>query len=187
MDIHVCDTSSTEGKIALNNLTRLKKKNLITFSAPMSNGVGVMVSKIIAMASNSPTGLVKNLSIWAHGGPGSQGVSRGAESAQNEHWAGIDLRTLATNKDMRDLLSRLWEVLDWNGRVELRGCKVGAGVEGQKFLNVLTVLWEVPVYAGEVDQLLTSAPGLELAWAGTVHVATPGSSGTSTFKGEIQY
>ena len=188
INVHVCDTSSKEGIAAANNLQRIKFKHIIIFSAPMSNGVGVMVEKVVAEAQKSPTGLIKKLAIWAHGGPGSQGVSRGRESEFNKDWAGIDLDTLAHNQDMQNLLRRLWDVLDWNGWVELRGCQVGAGVAGSMFLTILAnKIWEVPVYAGEVDQaVVVGGNGLELAWTGTVHVATPGMMGTSTFQGQIR-
>lgn len=186
MNVHVCDTSSNEGVLAFNNLTRIKAQHVIAFSAPMSNGVGVMVRKIMAEAEKSPTGTIKTLAIWAHGGPGSQGISRGRESAGNAHWAGIDLETLASDQSMRETLGQLWQVTDWNGWVELRGCSVGAGVRGQQFLNILAAIWEVPVHAGEVDQAVTSVSGLELAWTGTVHVARPGVSGTTTFQGAIR-
>jgi hypothetical protein len=145
-----------------------------------------MVGKVIAEAEKSPTGTIKTPAIWAHGGPGSQGISRGAESAGNAHWAGIDLDTLATNESMRETLGQLWQVTDWNGWVELRGCRVGAGVRGQHFLNILTTIWGVPVHAGEVDQLITGLSDFELAWTGTVHVARPGVSGTTTFQGQIK-
>jgi hypothetical protein len=50
-----------------------------------------------------------------------------------------------------------------------------------------TAIWEVPVYAGEVDQaVVVDGSGLELAWTGTVHVAKPGMTGTSTFQGAIR-
>jgi len=109
MNVHVCDTFSREGVVAFNNLTRIKAQHLITFSAPMSNGVGVMIGKVIDEAASSPTGTIKTLAIWAHGGPGSHGVSRGADATGNAHWAGIDLETLASNEDMRSTLGRLWE------------------------------------------------------------------------------
>lgn len=186
MEVHVCDTSSNEGIVAANNLKRIKASNVILFNAPMSNGVGMMVSKVIEQAADSPTGLIKVLRIWAHGGPGSQGITRGRESAANADWAGIDLETLAKNTEMAKTLIQLEQVLDWYGRVELRGCKVGAGVRGQIFLNYLANLWRVPVYAGEVDQgIVVGGYGLELAWSGTVHVARPGVSGTTTFKGKL--
>src|SRR5262245_23058958 len=186
-NVHVCDTSSNEGIIALNNLKRIKVGHVLTF-APMSNGVTVMVNKVVAEAEQSPTGMITKLAIWAHGGPGSQGISRGAESSFNADWAGIDLQTLATNKDMRDTLRRLWDVLDWKATVELRGCKVGAGTAGSQFLTLLAnAIWQVPVYAGEVDQaVVVGGDGLELAWTGTVHYAKPGMSGTSTFQGQIR-
>jgi hypothetical protein len=187
INVHVCDTSSREGKVALNNLNRIKAQHVITFSAPMSNGVGVMIGKVMEEATKSPTGTIKKLAIWAHGGPGSQGVSRGADATGNAHWAGIDLETLAGNEDMRSTLGQLWTVTDWNGWVELRGCRVGEGVRGQQFLNILTILWGVPVHAGEVDQsVVVGGSGLELAWTGTVHVAKPGVSGTTTFQGQIK-
>jgi hypothetical protein len=187
INVHVCDTSSNEGVIAFNNLKRIKFGHVITF-APMSNGVTVMVNKVLAEAEQSPTGMIKKLAIWAHGGPGSQGISRGAESKFNADWAGIDLQTLANNREMRDTLRRLWDVLDWNGWVELRWCQVGAGAAGSQFLTLLaTAIWEVPVYAGEVDQaVVVDGSGLELAWTGTVHVAKPGMTGTSTFQGAIR-
>jgi hypothetical protein len=54
---------------------------------------------------------------------------------------------------MRDTLRRLWDVRDWNGWVELRGCQVGAGAAGSQFLTLrANAIWEVSVYAGEVDQ-----------------------------------
>src|SRR5687768_9747700 len=117
INVHVCDTSSREGMIALNNLKRIKAAHVITFSAPMSNGVGVMVGKVIAEAEKWSTGMIKKLAIWAHGPSGSQGISRGAESAGNVHWAGIELETLASNKSMQEMLGRLWDVLDWKGWV----------------------------------------------------------------------
>ena len=189
MEVHVCDVNDRVGLAARNTLVAQKKKHVIELHG-MSNGVTQMVAKILKEAEDSSS-MVDKLAIWGHGGSGSVGVSRGTESARNVDWAGIDIENLIdTTKDsegaekgkkMRDTLRRLWDVLSYSAIVELRGCDVAKGVRGQQFLMVLASIWEVPVRAGAVTQY-----GPTFGWAGVVHEARPGMSGTTTFQGDIQ-
>jgi hypothetical protein len=188
MEVHVCDVTDSAGMAARNTLVAQKKKHVIELYG-MSNGVTQMVKKIIEEAGDS---MIDKLVIWGHGGPGSQGVSRGTESDRNADWAGIDIENLIDRtsdgeevkrqkKLMRDTLRLLWDVLDYSGVVELHGCSVGSTPAGQVFLMALANIWEVPVRAGSVTQY-----GPNWSWAGVVHEAKPGMSGTTTFQGSIK-
>lgn len=188
MDAHVCDVNDTVGLAARNTLVAQKKAHVIELNG-MSNGVTHMVSKIVEEAGDS---LIDTLAIWGHGGPGSVGISRGETSVHNADWAGIEIENLLERttdseeeklrkRKMRSTLRKLWNVLGWNAVVELRGCKVGQGVRGQVLLTALANIWEVPVRAGDVDQY-----GPKWGWAGTVHEARPGMSGTTTSPGDIR-
>jgi hypothetical protein len=189
MDVHVVDTSSPTGLLVCSNLTRISMKHVISLDAPQSNAVPVMVGRIMAEAQKSSEMIMK-LAIWGHGHAGAQGVSRGTDADGDRHWAGIDLDVLenehiVSTHTLTRTLKQLWDVLDWDGWVELRGCNVAEGARGQRFLNVLADIWQVPVYAGEVFQVVSGLRGLAFAWTGTVHIAKPGMSGTTTFQGQV--
>lgn len=189
MEVHACDVTDKVGVATRNALIAQKKKHVIEIHG-MSNGVTHMVEKVLKEAEDSSS-MIDKLVLWGHGGSGSMGISRGTESEHNVNWAGIDIENLIdTTKDtegaqkgkkMRDTLRRLWDVLSWSAIVELRGCDVAKGVRGQQFLMVLANIWEVPVRAGAVTQY-----GPTFDWAGVVHEARPGMSGTVTFQGGIQ-
>ena len=188
MEVHVCDVNDRVGLAARNTLVAQKKEHVIELNG-MSNGVTHMVSKIIEEAGDS---MIDTLAIWGHGGPGSVGISRGQASVHNADWAGIDIENLIEKttdreeeklqkKRMRSTLRKLWNVLNWDAVVELRGCSIASGVRGQVLLTALANIWEVPVRAGNVDQY-----GPKWGWVGTVHEARPGMSGTTTFQGNVK-
>jgi len=190
MEVHVCDISDGAGMAARDTLVAQKKKHVIELYG-MSGGVTHMVAKILKEAEDSSS-MIDKLVIWGHGGPGSQGVSRGEESARNADWAGIDIENLLDRtsdgeevkrrkKLMRNKLGELWNVLSYSAIVELHGCNVASTTIGQIFLMALANIWEVPVRAGTVTQY-----GPSWSWAGAVHEARPGMSGTTTFQGSIK-
>lgn len=126
----------------------------------MCNGVGQLATDVTNLASSGKLGVLR---IWSHGFPGGQGVSSGMPDARfsaKGQRAGFALNNFAEVE--RDL-SRLTSCFASGGRVELRGCSVGTGDDGRRFLQELARLWRVDVYAAENSQ-----PIGPLEWVGPV-------------------
>lgn len=131
----------------------------------MCNGVGQMVTDITRLAS---PGQVAVLRIWSHGYPGGQGVSTGMPDARIKargERAGIGLTNLP---DLDPDLARLAPYFQPRGRMELRGCSVGGGFDGLKFLGDLAKALGVEVCAA-----LNEQPIGPLEWAGPVLTVAP--------------
>jgi hypothetical protein len=134
----------------------------------MSNGVAQMVSSVANAAS---AGAIDALRIWGHGGPGSQNVTGGADGASTDQdFAGV---SGANFSQTAGVLKQLTPLFSSSGRAELRGCSVGAGLDGNVLLLDLAALWNVPVYGGDVDQ-----SGGD--WSPPVSCAAPGGALSTT-------
>lgn len=128
----------------------------------MSNGVGQMISDIKQVAR---VGGVNVLRIWSHAAPGSQNVSAGQED-QDVHWSGISTANIDA---MQNTLATLTPYFSASARVELRGCEVAAGSDGEALLKRLARIWGVTVQGGIVDQ-----DGID--WVGPVHQSDSGGN-----------
>ncbi len=127
----------------------------------MSNGVGQMISDIKQRAS---IGRLERLRIWSHGAPGMQNVSAGASGSGAVHWASLSVSNIA---QVRETLAQLRPYFSpHHAHVELRGCNVAQGAQGEQLLVELARIWGVPVQAGTVVQTTGR-------WAGTVVQAEP--------------
>ena len=107
-----------------------------------------MVDDALASAGDHPLG---TLTITDHGGPGRQQI-------------GDELMTAAALRDpehpeMREALSRLYGHFGEDGRINLGGCEVGAGPEGEELAREMVAIAGVPVSAGLETQ--NPLPGYE--------------------------
>ena len=114
----------------------------------MSNGIAQMITDISKIAGY---GSVEVLRIWSHGRPGGQTVSggHGGEAYRVAHWTGISVANIGA---MRSVLTRLNPYLARGARIELRGCDVGAGTDGERLIGELARIWRSPVQAGTTTQ-----------------------------------
>lgn len=140
----------------------------------MCNGVGQMVTQATGLASS---GRIQVLRIWSHGSPGGQGVTSAGSDAQHSpkgQRAGISLGNLP---EVQGDLARLAPFMAPGGRVELRGCSVGTGDDGARFLQALAGLMRTDVLAAKNPQ-----PIGPLEWAGPVLKAMR-NGGVATISG----
>lgn len=138
------------------NLRRNRNQHVFVYGG-MSNGVGQMVTDVGKVAR---PGSLYVLRIWSHGGSGGQGVSTMRGVAPAGQRAGI---SLGNWMDIADSLVRLRPCFERSGRLELRGCEVGAGFDGDDFLKLLARTVGVDVYAAQRPQ-----PIGPTGWAGPV-------------------
>ena len=127
----------------------------------MSNGVGQMIADIIRIA---PVGGIEILRIWGHGRSGGQSISGGhaGEEGRRLHWTGISVANIDA---MHDQLAELAPYFAHGARVELRGCSVAEGDDGEALLQRLATIWGARVQAGTLTQYS--------AWTGPVHESSP--------------
>lgn len=126
-----------------------KGNQLIMKFGGMSNGVGQMVTNVTRLAH---LGEVRVLRLWSHGFPGGQGVSQGFPDARfspRGQRVGI---SRANFSEVEPELSRLVPYFGVGGWLELRGCTVGAGMDGTDLLSMLATLIKVPVWAAINNQ-----------------------------------
>jgi hypothetical protein len=94
----------------------------------MSNGVGQMISDIMQRV---PMGRLERLRIWSHGAPGMQNISAGRSGSGAVHWASLSLSNIA---QVRETLAQLRPYFSSHAHVELRGCNVAQGSQGERLL-----------------------------------------------------
>jgi hypothetical protein len=137
-----------------------KSNQIILKYGGMANGVGQMVSDIKRKAQ--PRGL-KVLRIWSHGSSGGQGVSLSPNvnpvNPKGQR-AGI---SMPNYPEVKPALDQLTPYFAPDGRVELRGCNVGAGYDGIGLVKALAELWQVDVYAAIYNQ-----PIGPIGWQGPI-------------------
>jgi len=163
MIVDVIDMEDPElGRDRRAQLDRLGARSLQLVMYGMCNGVGQMVQDV---ASRVPAGRLQVLRIWSHGRAGGQTISggHGGEAYRVAHWTGISIANLGA---LTPTLSRLKPLFAPRARVELRGCEVASGSDGQSLLLGLARIWGVPVLAGTATQYRAE-------WDGTVAQATP--------------
>ena len=150
------------GKDREGQLNRLHAQSIRMVMYGMCNGVAQMISDIAQLA---PIAGVKVLRIWSHGRSGGQTFTggHGGEAYRVAHWTGISIANIDA---MQETLKKLTPYLSPHGRVELRGCEVASGKDGEQLLLRLAKIWEVPVLAGSATQYRAE-------WDGTVVKATP--------------
>jgi len=135
----------------------------------MSNGVGQFVTDVRNVAR---PGSVEVLRIWSHGGSGGQGLSTMPGVSAKGQRAGI---SLGNWQQIDKVLEPLKAYFTPAGRLELRGCEVGVGLDGDAFLLELARLLKVPVYAAQNPQ-----PIGPIEWAGPVVSMKPDGSRSVT-------
>jgi hypothetical protein len=131
----------------------------------MCGAVEHIVHQIIKRAGFP--GRIKLLRFHGHGAPGAMNVAAGRED-YDVHHSGFSTANLSSTTGP---LSKLTPYFGPRGRVELHGCKVAMGPEGQKLLRRLAKIWGVPVTAGTENQLGGGAD--QFTFEGPVHTAMP--------------
>lgn len=109
-----------------------------------SNGVGLLVSRIVQAGQAKQLGLLR---IFGHGGKGLQMISGGKggiPGGAGEHAAAL---TPTITRRMRPELKRVAAAFSPYGSAELHGCRVADGSTGRLLLKDLAEEWGVPVTA----------------------------------------
>jgi hypothetical protein len=188
--IDITDPLLNDTKTRLDGLGRSK---ILTYRS-MSNGLGQMVEdicRIFGTPSEPPRfdfgkpaprtaaeiiqayGIdhrIDALRIWGHGDIGGQNISAGTDgSGVLPHRTGLSPPVVRREQGV---LRRLCPYFAPNGRAELRGCAVGRGFDGTKFLQELADIWRVKVYGA-----LELQPGTGLDWYGPVYEVPPRDRG----------
>jgi uncharacterized protein DUF4347 len=112
---------------------------------PMSNGIVQMVDEVSRVASTK--GSIDILRIWGHGWSGGQLVAAGADGQ-----AGADNASALWGHNVFDFwpyLAKLAPFFNASGsHIELKGCEVAKGNDGELFLVKLALIFQAPVQAG---------------------------------------
>ena len=137
---------------------------------PMSNGIVQMVDEVYNFVSAS--GSLKVLRIWGHGWSGGQLIAAG------DGQSGVDNASALWGPNIETYayyIARLGELFASDGRIELKGCSVAQGTDGEKFLIRIAVALGFPVQASSVTQGGTgsSLTVSGVGWDGQVVEATP--------------
>jgi hypothetical protein len=139
---------------------------------PMSNGIVQMVNDVYdaAQGSGSSIGILR---IWGHGWSGGQLIAAGTDGQ-----AGVDNASALWGSNLNDYanyLSNLAPFFNTSGaHVELKGCEVAKGTQGESFLVKLAVILNTPVQAGvAVQGGANSSLSYGYFWDGPVIQATP--------------
>jgi hypothetical protein len=138
---------------------------------PMSNGIVQMVDEVYNFVSAS--GSLNVMRIWGHGWAGGQLIAAGADGQ-----SGVDNASALWGPNIETYayyIQKLSVLFASDGRLELKGCSVGQGTDGEKFLIRLAVVLGYPVQASSVTQggtgsQLSSKTGV--GWDGQVVEAT---------------
>jgi Domain of unknown function (DUF4347) len=134
----------------------------------MCGAVGQVVQEIISRARGHRQ--IVLLRFHGHGAPGMMNFGAGTE-AHFEHQSGVSVGNFGS---VASELARLKLFFAPHGRVELHGCNVAQGNQGEKFIRNLALLWGVPVSAGIASQYGGGAA--QFQFEGRVHTARPDGS-----------
>jgi len=132
----------------------------------MSGAVEHMVHQVIMQAVKP--GRINLLRFHGHGAPGMMNIAAGKE-VHFQHHSGISNSNLGSTKDTLGKLKPYFAKS--RARVELHGCKVAKGANGQKLIKDLAKIWGVPVSAGTESQY--GGVGKQFKFEGPVHTAMP--------------
>ena len=135
----------------------------------VSNGVGLLVSRIVQAGQAKQLGLLR---IFGHGGKGLQMISGGRGGMPGgaaEHAAAL---TPTITRRMRPELKRAAAAFRPYGSAELHGCRVADGSTGRLLLKDLADEWGVPVTAALDRQHV--GRGRTLRFEGKTLTAFPG-------------
>ena len=171
MDIDVFDMDDPVLGTARRTVVRAAGSTIIELYG-MSNGIEQMVSEIRRRA---PLGSIRVLRIWGHGWSGGQMIAAGAHAQ-----TGVDHGSALWASNLRQfgpVLQRLRPYFQGGARVELKGCQVASGAQGENFLVTLAGIFQVDVLAAVDVQGGAWVAGQH--WNGPVVRATP-SGGLSS-------
>ena len=132
----------------------------------MCGAVEHVVQEIIARAGTRRR--ITLLRFHGHGAPGMMNIAAG-KAAHFQHHSGVSVGNLGATSGS---LAKLTPFFASRARVELHGCKVAKGPNGQKLLKDLATIWGVPVSAGTRNQI--GGTGKQFKFEGPVHTAMPG-------------
>lgn len=168
MEINVIDVSDSafqRPKLTLKDLG----KTIIETNGAVSNAVGVMIRDVIS-AAGSP-GSISVLRIYSHGNEGIFNVAGGVISGEEDGNAIAVSNIGQFEPDLR----RLAPYFAPHARVELHGCLVGKGKDGEKLLRKLAGVWHVRVQATTSESSMGA-----VQFTGGVVEAHPSGGLTST-------
>ncbi len=174
MKIDVIDMGDEDVAIDRENLIRAHTDGYIHMQ-PVSNGVQQMVDNVINRVKSS--GSLNLLRIWGHGWAGGQLISSDADKKidpgahNNQIWGG-------NVYDNAYYLQNLTPLFAGDGILELHGCAVADGPEGEMFLVKLAQAINVPVAAstrvqGGEGSKINSEKGIGWEGDGWVTMAFP--------------
>lgn len=137
----------------------------------MCNGVAQMVTEIERICRDRCS-LMHLLRVFGHGTQGLMGISIG-HGRDPRYDPNLQSTIDATNFSLIEPdLKRLPSLFTGNASVELHGCSVGGGSEGDKLLQDLADLWGVKVKAG-VHAQVSGTKSTQEKFEGSFKTASP--------------
>ncbi|MFI5120669.1 MAG: DUF4347 domain-containing protein [Thermoanaerobaculia bacterium] len=178
MEINVVDVSD---RGLLRTEWRLQQlgKTVIESNLDISNAVAQMVKDVIA-AAGSP-GSVSVLRIYSHGNKGvfniAGEIGYDKDGKKENYSTEKDGNAIAVSniKQLEPFLRNLAPYFAPQARVELQGCLVGGGSEGETLLRELARIWRVRVQASTEESSITA-----IEFTGLVVEASPSGGLTSS-------
>jgi len=160
VEINVVDTIDRDLLRAASTLRSMGKT--VIELAPGPDGVARMIDEAIKQAGWQ--GRITVLRLYAHGNSGAINVAGGKYNEEDT----LSTLTLANLTKLEDTLRRLTPYFAPGARVELLGCLVGLGGDGEKFIAALARVWGVRVQASPKE-----LPVGSVQFTGPVYEARP--------------
>ncbi|MGH9820407.1 MAG: DUF4347 domain-containing protein [Pyrinomonadaceae bacterium] len=165
MQIHVVDAD--DPAFYVRNMAGMRARGISPIILyGMSNGVLVMVNRVIEMAQQEDS--IDLFQLHGHGGGGIQNIS-GGHSDGTPHLAAISNGNFA---QIRPILDRLTPYFTSDARIELMGCSVASNADGEQLLIKLARLWGHAIKAG-VEVQFSNQPDEVFVFEGPITIAYP--------------
>lgn len=160
MEIQVIDT--IDPAMVRPMLTLKSMGKTVIDMTPGPHAIGRMLDEVVKMVGKP--GSLTVLRIYAHGNSGMINVAGGnRDNSEN-----LSTLTLDTLPKVRNLLQQLTPYFAPGARVELLGCAVGSGTDGEKLLVELAQIWGVRVQATPAEDPIGA-----VQFTGIVYQAAP--------------
>ncbi len=147
-----------------------------------SNALPSAISQVVAAAGAS--GVAAMVRFYSHGGPGAQNVAGGHDGATlTRDRAGF---SAALMPEMRPHFARLADILAPFGCVDLMGCSVGNGGDGQTLLGGIADAAQRPAEAGINTQFSENVGYQPFNFEGPVRQVYPGGATRHAWGARVQ-
>ncbi|PZW50358.1 putative peptidoglycan binding protein [Humitalea rosea] len=178
--INVVDAEdSAQRQRVCSGLTRAGGNPIIMYG--MSNAVAAAMDEVVARAGAG--GMTAMVRFYSHGGPGMQNVASGHDGGNMGHLSGVSVQHFPA---MRAQFERLNDILAPFGCVDMMGCSVGDGAQGDALLNGISDAANRPAEAGIQVQYSQDEGHKVFNFEGPVKASYPGRRSRQAWGRHVQ-